>query len=143
MKTGITIWNKGNFLFNYSTRPKKNILVILMLKLFLTTKHFGKPYGHFVWQRSKYTQYNARRKQRNSTHGRKNIKDTRRENIPTNKFEALTKSMNMYVSAIGALNQLFIRDSYTQVKFSKKWSSQWQKCIFCDRSVLYSPFNLS
>ena len=30
------------------------------------------------------------------------------------------KSMNMYIWAIGILNQLFIRDSYTQIKFPKK-----------------------
>ena len=27
---------------------------------------------------------------------------------------------NWYIWAIGILNQLFIRDSYTQIKFSKK-----------------------
>ena len=43
-----------------------------------------------------------------------------RENTPSNKTEALTESMNMYIWAIGILNQLFIRDSYTQIKFSKK-----------------------
>ena len=43
-----------------------------------------------------------------------------RENTPSNKTEALTKSMNMYIWAIGILNQLFIRDSYTQITFSKK-----------------------
>ena len=32
----------------------------------------------------------------------------------------------MYIRAIGIINQLFIRDSYTQIKFSKKWSSWWQ-----------------
>ena len=30
------------------------------------------------------------------------------------------KSINMDIWAIGILNQLFIRDSYTQIKFSKK-----------------------
>ena len=42
------------------------------------------------------------------------------------KTEALAKSMNMFIWAIGILNQQFIRDSYTQIKFSKKnLSSQW------------------
>ena len=35
--------NKGIFMLNYSTRPKENILVILMSKVFLTTKNSGKP----------------------------------------------------------------------------------------------------
>ena len=48
------------------------------------------------------------------------IKDTRKENASSNKTEALTKIMNMYVREIGTLNQLFIRGSYTQIKFSKK-----------------------
>ena len=33
--------------------------------------------------------------------------------------------MNMYIWEVGTLNQLFIKDSYTQVKFSKEWKSQW------------------
>ena len=40
------------------------------------------------------------------------IKDTHRENTPSNKSETLTKSMNMYIWAIGILNQLFMRGSY-------------------------------
>ena len=48
------------------------------------------------------------------------VKDTHRENTPSNKTETLTKSMNMYICAIGTLNQLLIRGSYTQTKFSKK-----------------------
>ena len=41
--------------------------------------------------------------------------------IHPNKAAALTKSINMYIWANGILNQLFIRDSYTQkIKFSKK-----------------------
>ena len=39
------------------------------------------------------------------------IKDTRRENTPSNKTEALTNSMNMHIWTIGTLNQLFIRGS--------------------------------
>ena len=41
MKTGTTI--KRVFVLNYSARPKKNMLVILMSKVFLTTKNSGKP----------------------------------------------------------------------------------------------------
>ena len=41
---------------------------------------------------------------------------THRENTPSNKFEALTKS---YIWAIGPLNRLFIRGSHTQVSFQK------------------------
>ena len=48
------------------------------------------------------------------------LKDTLRENPPSDKTEALTESMNMYIWAIGMLNQVFIRDFYTQIKFLKK-----------------------
>ena len=41
MKTGTTI--KRVFVLNYSARPKKNMLVILMSKVFLTTKNSGNP----------------------------------------------------------------------------------------------------
>ena len=47
------------------------------------------------------------------------LENTHRANIPSNKTEALTESMNMYIWAIGALNELFLRDSYTQTKFLK------------------------
>ena len=30
-----------------------------------------------------------------------------------------SKSKNMYISAISTLNQFFVKDSYTQIKFSK------------------------
>ena len=43
MKTGATKGSKGIFVLNYSARPKKNILVILMSKVFLTKKNSGKP----------------------------------------------------------------------------------------------------
>ena len=36
---------------------------------------------------------------------------------------------------IGTVNQLFVWDSFTQIKFSKKQSSQWQKSILCDRFI--------
>ena len=43
MKTGTIIRSKGIFVLNYSARPKKNILMILISKVFLTTKNSGKP----------------------------------------------------------------------------------------------------
>ena len=48
------------------------------------------------------------------------IKDTHGENTFSNKTEALTKSMNMNILVIGALDQLLIRDSYTKIKLRKK-----------------------
>ena len=48
------------------------------------------------------------------------FKDTHRENAPSNKTEALTKSMNMDISAVGTLNLVFIRGFYNEIKFSKK-----------------------
>ena len=60
-----------------------------------------------------------------------------REKAPSNKNPALTKSMNMDIWVVATSNQLFIRSSYTETKFSKKQSSYWQKlcslwkcCIF-------------
>ena len=40
-----------------------------------------------------------------------------RENTPLNKTQAIAKSMNMDIWVVSTLNQLFIGDSYTQVKF--------------------------
>ena len=75
------------------------------------------------------------------------LKDTHKESAPSNKTQRKlfehAKSMNNYIWATGTLNQIFIIDSSTQIKFSKKWSSQWQKSIFYDRSILFSSFNLS
>ena len=48
------------------------------------------------------------------------FKDTHRKNTPSNKTEALTKSMDMDIWVIGTLNLLFKRGFYTQIKFSKK-----------------------
>ena len=48
------------------------------------------------------------------------FKDTHRKNTPSNKTEVLTKSMNMCIWGIGNVNQLFVRGSYAQIKFSKK-----------------------
>ena len=42
------------------------------------------------------------------------------EKTRSNETEALWKSMHMYIWAIGILNQLYMRDSYTQNEFLKK-----------------------
>ena len=48
------------------------------------------------------------------------IKDTHRKNTYSNKTWVFTESMNMVIWVVCALNQLFIRHCYTQIKFSKK-----------------------
>ena len=59
-------------------------------------------------------------------------KDIHWENTPSNKTEVLPKSMNMYIWEISTVNQLFVRDSYTQISLKKmKW--QWHKSILSDR----------
>ena len=65
-----------------------------------------------------------------------NVKDTHREKAPSNKTPAVRKSTDMTVWPVGTLNQLFIRDSLTETKLSKKQSICWQKSVFCDRSIL-------
>ena len=47
------------------------------------------------------------------------IKDTHREKAPSN-TPALTESTHMGIRAVGTTNQLFVRGSYTETKFSKK-----------------------
>ena len=54
---------------------------------------------------------------------KKIVKDTHNENIPSNKTKELTKTMNMRIWETGTLNQLFIRGSYTKIKYSKRLSS--------------------
>ena len=46
--------------------------------------------------------------------------DTRRKNAFTYKTQVITKSINMEIWVIGKLNQLFLRNSYTEINFSKK-----------------------
>ena len=48
------------------------------------------------------------------------IKDTCREKARSNKTPALTKSMNMDIWVVSTSNQLFIRGSETETKFSNK-----------------------
>ena len=40
--------------------------------------------------------------------------------MPTNETQAFTKSINMNISVVRTLNQLFIRGSFTEIKFSRK-----------------------
>ena len=61
--------------------------------------------------------------------------DTQRENRPSNKPEAFTKIMNMYIGTIGALNQLFIRGSYSQIEVGSDKSTLLV-------SILYSLLNM-
>ena len=71
------------------------------------------------------------------------VKVTQREKAPSNKTQALTKSMNMVIWVVDTSNQLFRRGSYTETKFPKKLISYWQNSALCDRSILYSPLYLS
>ena len=47
------------------------------------------------------------------------LNDTRREKAPSNKTPAATKSTNVGIYAVGITNQLLIRGSLTEIKFSK------------------------
>ena len=55
-----------------------------------------------------------------TTHRTLSFKDTHRGKAPSNKTPAHTKSMNIDIWVVGTLNQLFIRGSDTETKFSKK-----------------------
>ena len=48
------------------------------------------------------------------------IKDTHREKTPSNKAQAFTESMNMYIWVVGKSNLIFVRGSYNEIRFSKK-----------------------
>ena len=48
------------------------------------------------------------------------LANTHRENIFSNKTEALTKSMNMNIWINGTLSKPFVKGSYTSIKFFKK-----------------------
>ena len=73
--------------------------------------------------------------------GSKCFKDTHRENTPSNKTEALRKSMNVYIWAIGTLNQLFIRGSCTQIKFSKN-EVVYGKSTFFVIGPFFTPYSI-
>ena len=47
------------------------------------------------------------------------IKDTHMENAPQNKTQTIKKNINMDIQVVCTLGKLFIRSSYTKVKFSK------------------------
>ena len=51
------------------------------------------------------------------------LKGTHRENALENKTQTLKKNMNMGIWVVSTLNQLFIKDFYIEIKFSKKSSS--------------------
>ena len=42
------------------------------------------------------------------------------QNAPTNETQAFRKNMNIDICVLHTLNQLFIRNSFTAIKFSKK-----------------------
>ena len=46
--------------------------------------------------------------------------DSHREKVPSNKTPTFTKSTNMGIWVVGTSNQLFIRGSLTETKFSSK-----------------------
>ena len=48
------------------------------------------------------------------------LKDTHRENAPSNKTLALTKSTNIGIWVVGTSNQLLIKGYQTETKFEKK-----------------------
>ena len=48
------------------------------------------------------------------------LKDTHRESAPQNKTQKLKQNMNVDIWVVSTLNQLFIRDSYNEIKFKKK-----------------------
>ena len=48
------------------------------------------------------------------------LKDTHRVKAPSNKTPEITKSINMNIWVVGTSNQLVIKGSYTETKFSKK-----------------------
>ena len=54
----------------------------------------------------------------NFIHGLVDFKHTYRGKAPSNKTQALTKSINMDILVVGTLNQLLRRSSYTEIKFS-------------------------
>ena len=73
------------------------------------------------------------------------FKDAYGEKAPSNKTQALTKSMNRDIWVVGTLkNKLFMRGCYTEIKFSKKIKELVrQNTVLCQKSILYSPFCLS
>ena len=48
------------------------------------------------------------------------VKDTHREKAPSDKASAHTKNMNIGILVVSISNELFIRGSLSETKFSKK-----------------------
>ena len=66
--------------------------------------------------------------------------DTDRENTPSNKTQSFTESMNMSIWEVSTLIQLFKRDSYVEITFSKKKIIGKTQNVLCGESALYSTF---
>ena len=64
------------------------------------------------------------------------FKDTHKEKTSSNETPALTESMKMDIWVVRTLNQLFIRGSQTETKFSKKNKLVTGKTLF----VVIAPF---
>ena len=85
------------------------------------------------------------------------FQDTHGQNVLSNKTEALTKSMNMNIWAIGTLNQLIIEVLILKLNFQKNkvvsvkcpfllvapWYSQFVLTLAFGRAVLYGNVALS
>ena len=56
--------------------------------------------------------------------------DTHREKGLLNKNSALTKSMNIDIYLVGTSNQLFLRSSWTETKYSPKMKLLLTKLLF-------------
>ena len=74
--------------------------------------------------------------------GSKCFKDTHKENTPSNKTEALRKSMNVYIWAIGTLNQLFIRGSCTQINIFPENEVVNGKSTFFVIGPFFTPYSI-
>ena len=61
------------------------------------------------------------------------LKVTHRENTPSNKTKAFTKSMNKRIWEIGTLNQLLIRSCYVEIKVVSGKSAFFVIGLFCTR----------
>ena len=71
-----------------------------------------------------------------------NLKTLIGKKPPSYETSVLTKSMDMDIWVVGTSNELFIKGSYIETKFSTKKNSYWQNSVLCDRSILYFPFYL-
>ena len=61
------------------------------------------------------------------------------ENAPSDKTQVLRKSMNICIWVAGTLNQLFVINSYTEIKLQKKYSPFY--FYFPILSILLQPSN--